>query len=80
MNAMNEIEWMEPVVPPVSDPEMEADLRRVFGWDRAAFHYGATWVRRCSIGLMASPPRYVKRPLAMQAMLVASQESSCRYC
>ncbi len=80
MPPMSDVEWSEPLVPPVSDPAMEADVRRVFGWDRTAFRYGAAWVRRACIGLMASAPRHVPRPLAMQAMLVASQESSCRSC
>jgi len=79
---LNEIEWGEPLVPPVAVPEWDAETKRRFGgsqdyWRRVA---PIPWLRRACATWMHYPLSALAVRLADIGFLVVSQENSCRYC
>jgi alkylhydroperoxidase family enzyme len=79
---LDEIEWSEPILPPVSDPEWEAEIKR-----RGALVTEADkrispsrWLRETGLGMMTYQPTHIPRRLLTLGALVTAQENACRYC
>jgi alkylhydroperoxidase family enzyme len=70
------------VLPPVVDPQFSDELRQRFGRDMRGFHYIAqsVWLRNAVVGNTGVRARHATERLQWLAILVTSQENSCRYC
>lgn len=79
---LNEIEWGTPLLPAVSDPAWEAEIKRrggqVMDVDRriASCH----WLRMAAFEIVNYVPVHIPERLYRMSVMVVSQESACRYC
>jgi len=80
---LNEIEWGEPILPVVNDPEWEKQVKNELGGESPGLNMivtPSTWLRM----VVLRWPRYVAQEfpqrLADIATLVCAQENACRYC
>ena len=80
--ALSDIEWSQPLIPAVSDPAWESEIKRrggqVFDVDRriAPCH----WLRALAFETVSYVPAHIPAPLYRMSVMVVSQESACRYC
>jgi alkylhydroperoxidase family enzyme len=79
---LNEIEWGEPVLPPVSDPDFEAEAKRRAGHVADLYRRLAPspWLREAAVSLDSYKFRHIPDKLVALGALVTSQENACRYC
>jgi alkylhydroperoxidase family enzyme len=80
---LNEIEWPEsPLLPPVKDPEWEAEIKRRGGQVSEADRRIAPsrWLREAGLGLTTYRPVEISQRLFTLGAMVTAQENSCRYC
>jgi alkylhydroperoxidase family enzyme len=79
---LDEIQWGEPLLPPVADPAWKAEVKRRTG------HVGdlelrvapSPWLREACLTAAAYRVSHVSARLVNINFLVTSQENSCRYC
>jgi len=79
---LSEIQWSEPIVPAVSDPAWEAEVKRRMGTVAEIYRRIAPlpWLREASLRLECYRPVYLSARLANIGAMVTAQENSCRYC
>src|SRR5262245_14462471 len=80
---VEQLQWAEPLVPPVDDPVFEAEIRELMGGIMpASFRYAAAspWVRRAYLDAVRCPIASLELSEMELAGLVISQENACRYC
>jgi len=79
---LNEIAWSEPILPAVSDPAWEAEVKRRVGHvgeiDRRAA--ANPWVRETCASVVSYRPVAMPMRLFHIGAMVTAQENSCRYC
>ncbi len=79
---LGDIEWGEPILPPVADPSWEAEIKRRGGRlgevDRRVVPSG--WLREACLSLVTYHPSEVAQRLFNIGAMVTSQENACRYC
>ena len=79
---LNEIAWGRPILPAVSDPAWEAEVKRRVGHvgeiDRRAAPN--PWVREICASLVGYRPAAMPPRLFNIGAMVTAQENSCRYC
>jgi len=79
---LNEIEWGEPILPRVADPEWEATIkRRGAPLGEAEQRVSPIkWVREACLWVLTYRAREIPERLSTMGAMVAAQEVSCRYC
>jgi alkylhydroperoxidase family enzyme len=79
---LNEIQWGEPLLPPVADPAWKAEVKRRLGrvGDLEMRIAPSPWLREAGVSASAYKVSHVPARLVNIAFLVTSQENSCRYC
>jgi alkylhydroperoxidase family enzyme len=79
---LNDIEWGQPLVPPVVVPEWETEAKQRFGGSSDLLRRIAPipWLRRAVAAWNLYPLTALPVRLADLAFLVVAQENSCRYC
>jgi hypothetical protein len=79
---LNEIEWGEPILPRVSDPEWEATIkRRGAPLGEAEQRVSPIkWIRETCLWVLTYRAREIPERLSTMGAMVAAQEVSCRYC
>jgi uncharacterized peroxidase-related enzyme len=81
---LHELQWAdEPLVPKVSDPVWEAELKALMGGmvpDCLQRLSPSPWVRRAYLDATRTPVDSLTDPETELAVLVTSQENACRYC
>ena len=78
---LNEIEWGEPLLPAVLDPEWEADMKRrsnPLNVDRRTAPL--PWLREACFAFRNCKPVAMPEHLFFVVAMVVAQENSCRYC
>ena len=79
---LNEIEWGESLLPAVSDPAWEAEIKRrgshVFEADRRIAPN--PWVREACLALVPYRVSEMPEHLFNMGAMITAQENSCRYC
>lgn len=78
---LGEIEWGEPLVPPVLVPQWEAEAKRYGGASDFTRRVAPiAWLRRTCASWVLCPLTVLPVRLADLAFLIVAQENSCRYC
>ncbi len=79
---MNEIEWGEPILPSVEDPEWEAKVKAEMGTipDLMTRVSRSRWLRNACLRWERLPVKEIPVRLAEIGALVTAQENACRYC
>jgi alkylhydroperoxidase family enzyme len=79
---LDEIEWSEPLLQPVSDPAWEAQIKRRGGQVSEADKRIAPspWLREVGLAMVTYIPTQLPQRLFTLGALVTAQENSCRYC
>jgi alkylhydroperoxidase family enzyme len=79
---LKEIEWGQPLVELVDDPEWTTTLKKTFGTEKHGYRYLARckWLRETLMFGSTAGTSYAPQRLVLLAVLVTSQENSCRYC
>lgn len=83
LTQINEIEWGEPILPAVEDPEWEKQVRHELGGeapDLMMIVAPSQWLRNASLKWPRYVPQEFPQRLADIATLVCAQENACRYC
>lgn len=79
---LNELAWGEPILPTVSDPAWEAEVKRRAGQvseiDRRAAR--SAWLREMCVAEVTYRPAAMPERLYNIGALVTAQENACRYC
>jgi alkylhydroperoxidase family enzyme len=77
-----DIPWSEPIVPAVSDPAWEAEVKRRAGSVAETYRRIAPvpWLRELCLTIDTSRLQFLSRHLLNVVKMVTSQENSCRYC
>lgn len=79
---LQQIEWSDPILPPVSDPAWEAEVKRragrVFNIDLRVSPN--PWVREMCVSMVSYRPVAMPQRLFNIGSLVTAQENACRYC
>ncbi len=79
---LGEIDWSESILPPVTDPAWEAEVKRraghVFNIDRRVVP--SPWVREMCVSMVSYRPAAMPQRLFNIGALVTAQENACRYC
>ena len=79
---LDEIEWGQAILPRVSDPAWEVEVKRRAGQvsevDRRVA--SSPWVREVCVSMTAYRPVAMPQRLFNIGALVTAQENSCRYC
>jgi len=79
---LKDILWGEPVLPAVSDPQWEAEIKRrggqVFDADRRIAP--SAWLREAALCLTTYQPSEISDRLHRIGSMVTAQENACRYC
>jgi alkylhydroperoxidase family enzyme len=79
---LDEIEWGQAILPRVSDPTWEVEVKRRAGQvsevDRRVA--SSPWVREVCVSMAAYRPAAMPQRLFNIGALVTAQENSCRYC
>jgi alkylhydroperoxidase family enzyme len=80
--ALTEIEWGQPLVELVDDPEWDAEIMRRMGPKAMSYRYLARsrWLREAMLAGNSAKGSYASDRLSMLAVLVTAQENSCRFC
>lgn len=78
----NDIAWSEPILPQVSDPAWEAEVKRTTGSipDFMRRVAPSPWIRRFVVNSRSYRYTYLSPRHADICFLVTSQENACRYC
>ena len=79
---LDEIEWGQAILPRVSDPAWEVEVKRRVGQVSEADRRVASnpWVREVCVSIAAYRPVAMPQRLFNIGALVTAQENSCRYC
>ncbi|MCP4368136.1 MAG: hypothetical protein GY797_08545 [Deltaproteobacteria bacterium] len=79
---MNEIEWGEPILPIVDDPEWEAEVKAAMGTipDMLKRVSRSHWLRKACFSWVRLPAKEMPVRLMDIGALVTAQENACRYC
>lgn len=79
---LNEIDWAEPIFPPVADPEWEKEAKRRAGTVSAVLRRVAPlpWLREVTLAMETFRPAYLPPRLKDIGAVVTAQENACRYC
>ncbi|WP_406684516.1 carboxymuconolactone decarboxylase family protein [Seonamhaeicola sp. MEBiC1930] len=79
---LNDIEWSEPTLSIVYDPEWEAEVKADIGkvMDLHMRTSRSLWLRNIALKWPRYEPKEFPRKLADICILVAAQENACRYC
>jgi alkylhydroperoxidase family enzyme len=79
---LSEIEWGEPLLRPVTDPEWEAEIKRRGAQVSEADRRIAPnrWLREAGLGLVSYVPAAMPTHLFQVGAMVTAQENACRYC
>jgi alkylhydroperoxidase family enzyme len=79
---LEEIEWGQAILPRISDPAWEAEVKRRSGQvsevDRRVA--SSPWVREVCVSMTSYRPAAMPQRLFNIGALVTAQENSCRYC
>lgn len=79
---LNEIEWADPILPAVPDPQWESELRRrggqPFEVDRRIA--SSRWLREAAFAVTSYQPSALPERLLRIGSMVTAQENACRYC
>src|SRR5512139_1858253 len=79
---LDQIEWGDPILPAVSDPAWEAEVKRRVGRvgeiDRRVAPN--SWIRELCAAAISYQPTHVPTRLFNIASFVTAQENACRYC
>lgn len=79
---LEEIDWASPVLQLPDDPEWADELTQRLGSASACYMYTAPsrWLREGLVQAVQMELRHLPKHIALQVMLVTSQENACRYC
>ncbi len=79
---MNGMEWGEPILPIVNDPEWEAEVKSDIGFvpDIMKRVSRSKWIRKACLKWARYEVTEFPKRLGDIAMLVTAQENACRYC
>ena len=79
---LDDIPWGEPLLPTVSDPAWEAEVKRRGGQVSEADRRVAPsrWLREAALSIATYRPSAMPQRLLHIGALVTSQENACRYC
>lgn len=79
---MNEIEWGDPILPRVHNPEWEAEVKADIGQlpDLMTRVAPIPWIRQAALKWPRIPVREFPTHLGDIGALVVAQENACRYC
>jgi hypothetical protein len=79
---LDEIQWGEPILPPLADPAWEAEIKRRGGKVGEVDRRVApnAWLREACLEVATYRPSEVPQRLFNIGAMVTSQENSCRYC
>jgi alkylhydroperoxidase family enzyme len=79
---IHEIEWSEPILPAVKDPEWEAFVKSEMGVipDLMTRVSRSLWLRNACLKWERSPVKEMPSRLVAIGALVTAQENACRYC
>ncbi len=80
---VEQLQWSEPLVPPIDDPPWDAEVRELMGGMMpGSLRYVASspWVRRAYLDAVRCPISSLEPSEMEIAGLVTSQENACRYC
>jgi len=79
---MNEIEWSEPILPTVKDPEWESEVKAEMGAvpDLLTRVSRSNWLRSACLKWERLPVKEMPVRLKDIGALVTAQENACRYC
>lgn len=79
---LDQIEWGQCILEPVSDPAWEAEVRRRAGQVSEVDRRVAPlpWLRETCVALVAYRPTVLPQRLLNIGALVTAQENACRYC
>jgi alkylhydroperoxidase family enzyme len=79
---LQDIAWLDPLIPPVADSALSARVKKVFGQDIVSLHCAAAspWVSDAMIQGSQIRAHHISSRLQTLVHLVASQENSCRFC
>lgn len=79
---LHEIEWGDPILPVVKDPEWEAEVKADVGYmpDILTRVSRSPWLRQICLKWTRIPVKAIPRHLSDVGALVVAQENACRYC
>lgn len=79
---LNEIDWAEPIFPPVADPEWEKEAKRRVGRVSEVLRRVAPlpWMREVTLEMEAHPMAHLPPRMRDIGAVVTAQENACRYC
>lgn len=79
---LQEIDWLEPTLPLPDDPEWAAEVIEVMGRDIPSFRFPARsrWLRKTYLQMSQMRSHRATDRMHWLAVLVTSQENSCRFC
>src|SRR6266404_4623301 len=79
---MHDVNSSQPVLPPISDPRWDAEVKQRLGGPMPGAQYltRSVWLRSTVIANASLHPRHATERLQWLAILVTSQENACRYC
>ncbi len=80
---LNEIEWGDPILPIVKDPEWEKQVKNELGGQTPGLNMivsPSKWLRMVVLRWPRYVPQEFPQRLADIATLVCAQENACRYC
>jgi len=79
---LNEIQWGEPILQPITDLAWEAEVKRRAGRVGEIDRRVAPnkWLREACVALSCYRPSHISQRLFNIGSLVTAQENSCRYC
>lgn len=82
MPAMQDIEWLDPLIEPRRSRELERFAKQRVGFvpPEIGCFAACPWIGRASIELAVARRVHIDHDLADLVALVVSQESSCRFC
>ena len=79
---LNDIEWGQPILPAVSDPAWESEVKRRVGRAGQVDLRVAPnpWMRRLCLDIATKRVSHISQRLFNIGTMVTAQENSCRYC
>ena len=79
---LNEIEWSEPLLPYVQDPEFDKTVKSTLGMVTEVYHRVASnhWLREVCLLSDSYKVRHVPSRMFFLGGMITAQENACRYC
>ena len=79
---LNELDWAEPILPVVPDPEWEVRVKKQMGTlpDIMTRVSASPWLRETMMKGMRVKGKFIPKHLEEISTLICSQENACRFC